>query len=200
MASNTPRRVAIYARVSTDDQTVENQLIELRLVAERHSWDVVQEFIDSGISGAKGRDKRPAFDDLCQAVTRREIDLIAVWSVDRLGRSLRNLVSFLDDVHAKSVDLYLHQQGIDTTTPGGKAMFQMLGVFAEFERAMIVERVRAGMARARAKGKHLGRPRIAAKLERKIVEVRATGKGIKKTAQLVGVAPATVRRVLAERA
>src|SRR5262249_7563354 len=120
-------------------------------------WSIVATYEDEGVSGAKGRDKRPGFDRLMMAVARREIDMVAAWSVDRLGRSLTDLVSFLTDLHAKGVDLFLHQQGLDTSTPSGRAMFQMLGVFAEFERAMIRERVMAGLARARADGKQLGR-------------------------------------------
>jgi DNA invertase Pin-like site-specific DNA recombinase len=138
--------------VSTTEQTVENQQRELEAVAARHGWNVVAVFADAGVSGSKGRDKRPAYDRLCRGVTRREFDQVAAWSVDRLGRSLQNLVAFLDELHAKGVDLYLHQQGLDTSTPAGKAMFQMLGVFSEFERAMIVERVKAGLSRARGPG------------------------------------------------
>ncbi len=103
---------------------------------------------DAGLSGAKGRDQRPGLDALLKAVTRREVDLVAAWSVDRLGRSLTDLLGLLTELHAKGVDLYLHQQGLDTSTPSGRAMFQMMGVFAEFERAMIRERVMAGLARA----------------------------------------------------
>lgn len=144
------KRVAFYLRVSTTEQTVENQQRELQAVAERHDWDLVATFVDAGISGAKGRDKRPGYDRMCKGIARREFDLVAAWSVDRLGRSLQELVGFLGELHGKSVDLYLHQQGIDTSTPAGKAMFQMMGVFAEFERAMIVERVKSGLSRARA--------------------------------------------------
>jgi DNA invertase Pin-like site-specific DNA recombinase len=121
--------------------------------------EIVAVHRDNGISGAKGRNSRPGFDALCKAANRREFDIIMAWSVDRLGRSLQDLVGFLSDIHALKIDLYLHQQGIDTTTPAGKAMFQMMGVFAEFERAMIAERVRAGMARAKSQGKHCGRRR-----------------------------------------
>jgi DNA invertase Pin-like site-specific DNA recombinase len=131
------RQVAIYTRVSTDHQTTENQ--------ER---------------GAKGRDMRPAFDALCADDTRRRFDMVMAWSVDRLGRSLQDLIGFLSELHPLRIDLMLHQQGLDTTTPAGKAMFQMMGVFAEFERAMIVSRVKAGLDRARAQGKTLGRPKI----------------------------------------
>jgi DNA invertase Pin-like site-specific DNA recombinase len=142
-------RAALYARVSTtgNGQDVKNQLAALREVAARQGWEAVGPFVDDGISGAKGRDKRPAFDAMLKAATRREVDLVAAWSVDRLGRSLQDLVAFLEELRASGCDLYLHQQGIDTRTPAGRAMFQLLGVFAEFERSLIAERVRAGMAR-----------------------------------------------------
>src|SRR5690242_18904956 len=113
----TLKRVAIYGRVSTDGQTTENQLRELRAVAEHQRWEIVGEYVDQGISGAKGLEARPAFRALCRMVQRRQVDLIAVWSVDRLGRSLQDLVTFLGEIHAKRIDLYLHQQGLDTTTP-----------------------------------------------------------------------------------
>ena len=138
------KRVALYLRVSSGEQTTANQQRELEAVVGRHGWQIVKVFEDAGISGRHGRDKRPGFDRLCRAAVRKEFDVVAAWSVDRLGRSLLDLLTFLGELHAKGVDLYLHQQGIDTTTPGGKAMFQMMGVFAEFERAIIVERVKAG--------------------------------------------------------
>ena len=161
-----PKRAAIYVRVSTDGQTVENQKRELEAVATRHRWDVAGVFSDQGISGAK--EKRPALARLVQGIARKDFDVVAAWSVDRLGRSLQHLLGFLGELRAKGVDLYLHQQGIDTSTPAGKALFQMLGVFAEFERAMIVERVHAGLRRARAQGKRLGRPRVPAEVEQRI--------------------------------
>jgi DNA invertase Pin-like site-specific DNA recombinase len=192
------RRVAIYLRVSTDGQTVENQRRELEQVAERHGWQIVQTFADEGISGAKGRDKRPALDALIKGVARREFDLVAAWSVDRLGRSLRHLVELLEELKAKGIDLYLHRQGLDTSTPTGKMMFQMLGVFSEFERAMIVDRVKAGMRRAKAQGKAIGRPMIGPAVEARIREELASGKGIHKVAREVGVGSGTVQRVKAE--
>ena len=190
-------RAALYARVSTDGQSTENQLRELRAVAKKMKWKVAEEFVDNGFSGAKGRDQRPAFDALLKAATRREFDIVMSWSVDRLGRSLQHLVGFLGDIHAKDIGLYLHQQGIDTTSPSGKAMFGMLGVFAEFERAMIQERVKAGLNRARASGKTLGRPRIDAAVERKIVRHRRKGRGIHAIAKEVGVGTGTVQRIVA---
>ena len=196
-----PKRVAIYTRVSTDGQSVENQRRELLAVADRRGWAVVQQYSDHGISGAKGRDKRPAFDRMLKGATRREFDMIAAWSVDRLGRSLQHLVGFLGEVHAAGVDLYLHQQALDTSTPAGKAMFQMCGVFAEFERAMIVERVNAGLKRARAAGTVLGRPRIVASTEAGIRKALAKGdRGILKIAGEFGVGSGTVQRIKAEMA
>jgi DNA invertase Pin-like site-specific DNA recombinase len=171
-------------------------MIELRAVAERHGWVIVGEYIDQGISGAKGRDQRPEFDRLLKGAARREFELIVSWSVDRLGRSLQDLVAFLSEIHAKKVDLYLHQQGMDTTTPAGKALFQMMGVFAEFERAMIRERVKAGLERARAQGKRLGRPPVSADVEARIAELRGKGLGKIKIAKTLGIGVSTVQRVV----
>jgi DNA invertase Pin-like site-specific DNA recombinase len=192
------KRAAIYARVSTRNghQDPEVQLMALRQVAERAGWQIVEEYVDHGISGAKGRDKRPAFDRLLKDATRRKFDLIMAWSVDRLGRSLQDLVGFLGDVHAQGIDLYLDRQGVDTTTPGGKALFQVMGVFAEFEREMIRERVCAGLDKARAKGKRLGRPTVPQSVEQSIRAARAIGKGQLAIARDLGVGVSTVRRVL----
>ena len=190
------KRVAIYARVSTDGQSCENQLAELRSVAERNGWQVVGEYVDAGVSGAKGRDKRPQLDALLKAAVRREFDLIMAWAVDRLGRSLQHLVGFLEEIHSKGVDLYLHQQGLDTTTPSGKAMFQMLGVFSEFERAMIRDRVKSGLARAREQGRVGGRPRLPAKVTQAVLDKRTAGFSIRKIATEVGVGVSTVQRIL----
>jgi DNA invertase Pin-like site-specific DNA recombinase len=190
------KTAAIYARVSTNGQTTDNQIRELRKVAKRHGWKVAAEYIDHGVSGAKGRDQRPALDKLLKAANRRDYSIIMAWSVDRLGRSLRHLVGFLDEIHAKGVDLYLHQQNIDTSTPSGKAMFQMAGVFAEFERSMIQERVRVGLERAREQGKVLGRPKVPARTESLIRQKRKQGMGILKIAREVGVGTSVVQRVL----
>jgi DNA invertase Pin-like site-specific DNA recombinase len=189
------RRVALYLRVSTVEQDVTNQRRELEAVARRHGWRVVAVFSDNGVSGAKGRAERPGLDELMKAVARRDIDVVAAWSVDRLGRSLQGLLDVLMEFRAKEIDLYLHQQGIDTSTPAGKAMYQMLGVFAEFEREMIRERVLAGMARARSQGRHLGRPRVDADVEAAVKATLASGTGIIKTANLHGVGVGTVQRI-----
>ena len=192
-----PMRAALYLRVSTDDQTTDNQRRELEAAAERAGWTVAAVFEDQGISGAKGRYKRPAFEKLQRAITRRDVDVVAAWSVDRLGRSLQDLVAFLGELRAVGCDLYLHQQGVDTTTPAGRALFQMLGVFAEFERAIIVERVRSGIARARGEGKHLGRPRINGETEQAIRDALARGTDIRATAREVGTGVSVVQRVKA---
>jgi DNA invertase Pin-like site-specific DNA recombinase len=191
------KRVAFYTRVSTDAQTTENQLLQLRAVAERHGWVIVVEFVDHGISGAKGRQERRQFDALLRGVARREFDMIAAWSVDRLGRSLQDLLSFLLELQSKRVDLYLHQQALDTSTPMGKAMFQLCGVFAELERSIIQERVRAGLERARANGKTLGRPRTDPKVEGKIRKLAGRGMGKGKIARTLGIGVSVAQRVLA---
>jgi DNA invertase Pin-like site-specific DNA recombinase len=197
-----PRRVALYARTSTDRQTTDNQLRELRDIAERHGWEVVEVFEDQGISGSKGRDQRPRLDALMRGIARKDFDLVAAWSVDRLGRSLIDLIGLLQELHGNKVDLYLHQQGVNTTTPAGKALFQMMGVFAEFEREMIRERVRAGLAQVKATGKNkhgdevtIGRPRISAEKEQRIRELRAQGLGVLKVAKLVDCGVSVVQRV-----
>lgn len=189
-------RAAAYVRVSTSGQTVENQLQDIRRAAEQRGWELVTVYKDEGISGAKGRDKRPEFDAMLKAAVRGEFDVLMAWSVDRLGRSVADLVGSLGDLHAASVDLYLHQQGIDTATPSGKAMFQMLGVFAEFERAMIRERVNAGLARARAAEKKLGRPTIGDAKAARIKELAAGGMGQQSIARELRTGVGTVRRVL----
>src|SRR5437660_3660576 len=191
------KRAVLYLRVSTVDQTTANQERELRDVASRMGCEIVRVYKDHGISGAKGRDKRPEFDRLLRDAAQRKFDMVMAWSVDRLGRSLQDLVGFLSELHALHIDLFLHQQGLDTTTPAGKAMFQMMGVFAEFERAMIAERVRAGLARARSEGKRLGRPPIALALEKRIREALATpGRpGVRVIAKRFGVDPGTVQRI-----
>ncbi|MGP8439953.1 recombinase family protein [Paraburkholderia fungorum] len=192
------KRVALYARVSTDAQTTENQLVELRAVAARAGWEVVAEYVDKGVSGSKGREGRPQFDRLLKAASRREFDMIASWSVDRLGRSLQHLVSFLGDIQAKGVGLYLHQQALDTSTPSGKALFQMCGVFAEFERAMIVERVKAGLQRAVKDGRTLGRPQVSQKVADRVLALREQGMGMLKIAKTLGCGVSTVQRILSE--
>ena len=192
------KRVALYLRVSTSEQNTRNQRRELKAAAERHGWEIVGVFEDAGISGAKGRDQRPGLDALLKGVARREFDMVAAWSVDRLGRSLTNLLDVLRELHAKDIDLYLHQQGFDTTMPSGRAMFQMMGVFAEFERAMIRERVMSGLARAREEGIKLGRRRLEdadAKKARAISAALKAKTGVRRIARELGVGVGTVLRI-----
>jgi DNA invertase Pin-like site-specific DNA recombinase len=200
------KRVGLYLRVSTKNgQTVDNQRKALtEAMGRRQGWIIADEFPDEGISGAKGRDKRPEFDRLLREVVRGKIDVVAAWSVDRLGRSLQDLVGFLGELNAVGCDLYLEKQAVDTTTPAGRALFQMLGVFAEFERAIIQERIYAGLARARDKGtksgKPIGRARIHATKEATIRTALASGQGILKTARECSTGTSVVQRIKAEMA
>jgi len=189
------KRAAIYARVSTDQQTVENQLQVLREVAERSGWTIVHTFIDEGISGAKGRDQRPGFDALLKAIARRDVQITMAWSVDRLGRSLSDLVSCLSDLQARNVDLYLHQQAVDTSTPSGRMLFQMLAVFAEFERSMIRSRIAAGVQRARANNVRFGRPPMPVYRLERVKKALRDGQSIRAAAKATGVSTASVQRI-----
>jgi DNA invertase Pin-like site-specific DNA recombinase len=182
--------------VSTDGQSTALQRRDLVKACKHRGWEVTDVYEDAGISGPKGREGRPAFDRLCQDATRRRFDVIAAWSVDRLGRSLQDLAGFLSETHGAGVNLYLHQQAVDTSTPGGRALFQMMGVFAEFERAMIRDRVKAGLANARAKGVRLGAPRTDAKVIARIAKEKAKGLSVRAIATKLGVGVGTVHRVL----
>jgi DNA invertase Pin-like site-specific DNA recombinase len=196
------KRVGLYLRVSTGDQTTDNQREALVAACEARSWRIVEVFEDPGVSGARGRDRRPGFDRLLKAATRRRIDVVAAWSVDRLGRSLQDLVAFLAELNAVGCDLYLERQAVDTTTPAGRALFQMLGVFAEFERSIIQERVKAGLARARKFGTKSGKPIGQQPLAKSKVEAiraeLAAGTGIIKTARLCGTGVSVVQRIKRE--
>ena len=193
------KRVAFYTRVSTVNQTTDNQILELEKVASRMGYEIVLRLSDSGISGAKGKDQRPAFKALCDAATRREIDMVMAWSVDRLSRSLQDLVTFMSELHAVGCDLYLHQQAIDTSTPSGKALFQMCGVFAEFERGMIRERIVSGLDRAKSQGKIFGRPKVSKQVEFGIKNLLTEGShGIKKIAKTMNVGVSVVQRIKGE--
>ncbi len=153
---NGPLKACIYTRVSTADQTTENQRRELMELAEKRGWEVVAEYTDQGISGGKGREARPGLNAMLKAADAGECDIILVWAIDRLGRSLANLIHTLQDLDEADVGLYIHTQNLDTTTAAGRAMFQMLGVFAEFERSMIQTRIKAGLARVKEEGRRPG--------------------------------------------
>ena len=162
------KRAVLYLRVSKYEQTIENQRIELERVAAARGWKIVSVFKDEGISGSFGRGVRKQYDAMLRGGVRAEYDVVMAWDVSRLSRSLKDLVQTLEELQHCNIDLYLHQQAIDTTTPAGKAMFQMCGVFAEFERSILSERVKAGLNRAREEGKALGRPIIVANVKKDI--------------------------------
>lgn len=189
------KRAALYLRVSTGEQTVENQQRELEAAAEARGWHIVATYVDDGISGAKGRDKRPGLDAMLKDAVRRKFDVVMVWAVDRLGRSLPDLIGTMQELHGAKVDLFLLQQGLDTTTASGKAMFQMLGVFSEFERSMIQSRVKAGIDRARANGVRVGRKPTSPKVEAMVREKLKAGVGMLKIAAECRVGSGTVQRI-----
>ena len=192
------KRAAIYVRVSTDRQTIENQLRELRQIAERRGWEVVHEYHDAGISGTKSREARPGLDEMLKDAQRRRFDVVMAWAIDRLGRSLIDLLGTIQTLEACGVDFYLDQQAIDTTTPAGRLMFQLVGAFAEFEHSIIRQRVRAGLKRAIESGKQLGRPKIAPAIEKRIQAQLRTKKGMLAIARELKVGTGTVQRIKRE--
>lgn len=192
------KRVAFYLRVSTGSQTVENQRRELAAAAEQRGWTVIELYSDNGVSGAKGREQRPAFDRLCKDAIAGKFDVIAAWSVDRLGRSVLHLAQFVEEMRAAGVGLFLLKQGIDTETPTGRAMLGMCSVFAELEREIIRERIHSGLARARSKGKRLGRKRVSPAIEQRIRDMHAKGIGKVKIAGELEIGTSVVQRVLKE--
>jgi len=157
---------------------------------------VTEVFEDRGISGGKGRGDRPAFDRLHTAITRGEIDVVMSWSVDRLGRSLQDLVMFLNEVHDQGADLFIHQQGINTVnSPSSRMLFQLLSVFAEFERGIIKNRIHAGLERAKAQGQKLGRPGLSDYKINRIKKHLKTGASVRGVAKLVNVSTGSVSKV-----
>ncbi len=195
-------RAALYLRVSTTDgQTTENQRLALTRVAAHRRWEIIQTYEDAGISGAKGRDQRPAFNRMLKDAMRRRFDVLMVWSIDRLGRSVLHVASAMAEMDAAGVALYSDQQAIDSTSPFGKAMMQMACVFGELEREMIRARVVAGLNRVREQGiKKLGRPSVGTKIEEAIRRQLGAGHGILKVANMVGCGSGTVQRVKREMA
>jgi DNA invertase Pin-like site-specific DNA recombinase len=194
------KRVGIYARVSTRDQSVQQQLDALRAWAQGRGFEVVEEFVDEGVSGAD--EKRPALSRLRKACTGGRVDVVAAVALDRLGRSLTDLVGLLREFSALGVDIYLQRESVDTSTPAGRALLQMAGVFAEFERSILIERVKAGIQRARTygtrSGKAIGRPPISERKKTKVRSLVAQGMSEREAARAVGVSRATVYRILAE--
>ena len=189
------KRVALYARVSTDKQTCENQLNELRSIAERMQYIIVDEFIDEGISGATS--SRPSLDALMKSATQRRFDMVICWSIDRLGRSLQNLIEILNELQSLKVDLFFMQQGMDTSTSAGRMMFSIFGALAEFERNLIRERVIAGQQRAISQGVKMGRPsKMNDGMKNAIKLLRERGIGIKQIARELKIGIGTVYSVI----
>ena len=192
------KKVAIYARVSTASQTTENQLLDLRQTAQRMGYTIVAEFVDNGISGAKGRCDRPALDQMLKQATQRRFDMILCWDISRLGRSLQNLVEILTELQSLKIDLFFQQQGLDTSTSSGRMMFSVFGALAEYERELIRERVIAGQQRAKAQGIKLGRPsKMNDGLRTAIKLLREKGVGIKQIAAQCQVGIGSVYAALA---
>jgi len=190
-------KVVIYSRVSTKDQNCENQIRLLKEIVERNNWDLVDLYVDVGISGSKGRESRKEFDRLNKDMIRRKFNRILVWDISRLGRSLQHLVEFLNEVNSIGCNLYIHQSGLDTSTPNGKMMFQMIGVFSEFEREMISERVKLGLERVKSKGKKLGRPqRVNLSMIDEMKNLKNIGWSYGKISEKLGVSKMTVSRTL----
>jgi DNA invertase Pin-like site-specific DNA recombinase len=189
------KRVAIYARVSTAGQTTDNQLQPLRSWADANGHRVVGEYVEDPASGAKGRDRRPRLDAMLKAAERGQLDVVAVVSLDRLGRSLTHLVQIGELLRGLGVDLFVQRQGIDTTTPVGRLMFGMTAAFAEFERELIRERTVAGLARARRQGKHIGRPRLSDHIANRAASLLRVGTSASETARMCGIGLATASRI-----
>jgi len=188
-------RVALYARVSTDDQTVAPQIDVLREYSRARGLEVVDEFIDHGVSGAK--DRRPALDEMMAKAKRRSFDAVAVVRLDRLGRSLHHLLTLLGELETLGIDLISLDDGLDTSTPVGRFFFQIRGAFAEFERALMMERTAAGVAAARRRGSRFGRPSALSRSQReRATRLRGSGQSIRAIADILGVSKSVVGRAL----
>jgi DNA invertase Pin-like site-specific DNA recombinase len=191
-------KAAFYLRVSTSDQTTDNQLLDLEQVAKARGWDVAKVYKDEAVSGARKRQDRPALKQMMEDATRMQFGLVAAWSVDRLGRSLSDLLHTSDDLRSLGVELYLHKQAVDTTTPTGRLTYQILGAVSEWERTMIRERVNAGVARAKAKGVKFGRPReLDGNVEANVLRLHLEGgMSLREIAHHCGTSKTTVARLV----
>ena len=191
------RTVAIYTRVSTLDQTIDNQLIELRDHCSKMGWEIVKEYADEGLSGTLSREKRPALNSLIKDAYRKRFDSVVCWDISRIGRSMKELVLFLSDMKDKGVGICSVRQGFDTSTSMGEIMFQFVGILSSWEREMIRERTLAGLERAKSEGKTLGRRKVTNDtMTAKILELRTAKKSIREIASEVGVSRGTVSNVL----
>ena len=190
-------KVALYYRVSTLDQTIDNQLLELRDHCSRMGWEIVKEYAYKGLSGTLSRDKRPALNALIKDAYRKRFDSVVCWDISRIGRSMKELVLFLSDMKDKGVGICSVRQGFDTSTTMGEMMFQFVGILSSWEREMIRERTLAGLERAKAEGKTLGRKKVINdKITSQIIELRNAKKSIRAIASKVGVSRGTVSNVL----
>lgn len=190
------KRAALYLRVSTESQTTENQLIDLRKLADLRGWQVVKIYEDVGISGAKGREGRPALDELLRDARRRKFDVAVFWAVDRLGRSTARVATYMDDLEACGVAQFYFKESMDTATAHGRAMLEMAAVFARLEHEMIRERVNAGLARAKARGVKLGRPGVPDRTVRAVRAARDAGKSIRAVAEQFGLSVGAVHKLI----
>ena len=190
--NNEKKTAAIYARVSTDRQKVDMQLNELRQFAARSGWNIYEEYIDQNYSG--GNTKRPAFTAMMDAARKRKFDLLLVWKLDRLSRSLKDLIVTLDELGSCGIDFVSYDNNLDTSTPTGKLVFQIVGAVAEFEKEIIRERVVAGLATARNKGKRLGRPPISKYVYDQALKMRSEGLSYRNIGKVLGIDEGTIRK------
>ena len=191
------KRVAVYARVSTLDQTVDNQLLELRDHCSKMGWEIVKEYTDKGLSGTLSRDKRPALNSLIKDAYRKRFDSVVCWDISRIGRSMKELILFLSDMKDRGIGICSVRQGFDTSTSMGEIMFQFVGILSSWEREMIRERTLAGLERAKSEGKTLGRRKVTNDtMTAKILELRTAKKTIRQIASEVGVSVGTVSNTL----
>ena len=191
------KKVVIYTRVSTLDQTIDNQLIELRDHCSKMGWEVVKEYADEGLSGTLSREKRPALNSLIKDAYRKRFDSVVCWDISRIGRSMKELILFLSDMKDRGIGICSVRQGFDTSTSMGEIMFQFVGILSSWEREMIRERTLAGLERARREGKTLGRRKVTNdRMTAQIIELRNDKKSIRQIASEVGISRGTVNNTL----
>ena len=193
------KRVAIYARVSTDKQQTSNQVLVLKEIAERSGYNIIQIYEDKGISGSKGREDRPSLNQMMKDATHRKFDMVMCWSIDRLGRSISHLIEIMNELNGLKIDMFFSQQSIDTTQSSGRMLFSIMGAIGEFEKSLIKERVLAGLDRARKNGTKLGRPsNMTDGLKSAILILKDKGLGVRETCRKLGIGCATYYKVVAE--
>ena len=186
-------RIAIYARVSTTDQSTESQLLDLRRYTRERGWTLFKEYVDEGISGTK--DSRPALNELMNDAKKRRFDVVLVWRFDRFARSTKHLILALEEFKNLGVDFISYQENIDTSSPLGSAIFTIISAVAQLERDIIAERVRAGLRRAKENGKKLGRPTVKVDVE-KVLQMRSQGMSLRALAREAGISRTSVASIL----